>query len=66
MATELVKRKSDRPYVHGERPVHMHFCPDGEHEWPCNSPYCDEMKMECPEHGGPTPTIQGHEPWRGR
>ncbi len=62
--TELVKKKTT--YVNGDRPVHMHFCPDGEHEWQCNSPYCDLMKIECPEHGGPTPVVQGYEPWRGR
>jgi hypothetical protein len=65
MTTELVRKKSN-PYVHGERPIHEHACPEGEHTWLCNSPYCIEMKIECPEHGGPTPTIQGHEPWRGR
>lgn len=65
MSTSVVPAKT---YVHGSRPVHVHVCPgEGEiHRWDCNSPYCDDMSMECPTHGGPTPVIQGYEPWKGR
>lgn len=57
--------------VHGDRPSHRHTCqasdrPDDLHEWECNSPYCTDVISVCPDHGGPTPIIQGHEFWRGR
>jgi hypothetical protein len=64
--TEIVKSKRTNPYVIGPRPVHKHRCPDGDHEWLCNSPYCNHMEIECPQHGGPVPVIEGYEPWRGR
>ncbi len=54
-----------RNYVVGTRPVHNHKCPDG-HFWECNSPYCDNLEVECPEHGGFEPIVQGREQWRGR
>ncbi len=62
--TTLVKR--EKPYVIGPRPVHKHTCVAGEHTWECNSPYCNYMEIECPEHGGPAPIVEGYEPWRGR
>jgi len=62
----MVVRKRDNPYVIGPRPTHAHKCIEGEHEWLCNSPYCNHMAIECPEHGGPVPVIEGYEPWRGR
>ncbi len=61
--------KSETPtkriYVLGDRPKHTHTCPDG-HTWDCNSPYCEVMEVQCPEHGGPEPVQVGREPWRGR
>lgn len=59
---EVTYDKSDR--VVGDRPVHEHRCTDG-HLWACNSPYCDSVTAECPEHGGPEPIMPGREPWRG-
>lgn len=55
-----------RIYLSGTRPAHVHTCSAGEHTWECNSPYCEEMKADCPEHGGFEPIVQGREPWRGR
>jgi hypothetical protein len=52
--------------VYGQRPSHVHTCPNGNHRWECNSPYCEVLDAECPDHGGLTPIIQGREPWRGR
>lgn len=50
--------------VYGDRPVHQHFDPVANQHWNCNSPYCNDMKMAHPQNGGPTPIIQGFEPWR--
>jgi hypothetical protein len=66
MTTTMVVKKRDNPYVIGPRPTHKHTCTEGEHPWLCNSPYCNHMEIECPEHGGPVPVIEGFEPWRGR
>jgi hypothetical protein len=52
------------PWVNGDRPVHVHWCPKGGHQWTCNSPYCNDMNINCPDDGGPTPIVQGYEPWR--
>ncbi len=52
--------------VVGDRPSHVHVCPSGEHDWECNSPYCYDRAIDCPDHGGPTPHVQGYEPWKGR
>ena len=53
-----------RPYVFGERPKHIHFDPVVSQEWECNSPYCPERVIPHPDNGGPTPIVQGYEPWR--
>jgi len=50
--------------VFGSRPSHQHVCTAGTHTWMCNSPYCNDMNISCPAHGGPTPIVQGYEPWR--
>jgi len=55
-----------RIFVVGVRPSHTHTCVTGNHTWECNSPYCEEMKVDCPDHGGFEPIVQGREPWRGR
>jgi len=61
-----------RIYTVSGRPVHVHTCdvPDetgvSSHLWNCDSPYCETMKVPCPEHGGPEPIVLGREPWRGR
>lgn len=52
-------------HVVGSRPIHVHTCSQG-HQWECNSPYCDDMQTDCPEHNGPVPIVSGREPWRGR
>jgi len=52
--------------VYGDRPSHKHKCLVGLHDWECNSPYCEVLEIECPDHGGPVPFVQGREPWRGR
>jgi len=62
----LAKKSS---YVVGSRPKHVHTCGSGTdsvHQWECNSPYCEDMLTDCPEHNGPVPIILGREPWRGR
>jgi len=61
MATET---KATPNYVVGSRPQHTHHCSAG-HDWQCNSPYCEDMQTDCPEHGGFQPIVQGHEPWKG-
>lgn len=66
MTEALAKRTKTDPHVIGPRPIHVHRCPEGDHEWKCNSPYCNYLNIECPEHGGPRPIIEGYEPWRGR
>ena len=53
-----------KDWIYGDRPVHVHFCAKGNHQWRCNSPYCNEMNISCPDDGGPTPIVQGYEPWR--
>ncbi len=60
-----MKTWKDGKYVHGTRPVHTHTTDDGE-RWLCNSPYCIDMQTNPPELDGPTPVIEGQEPWRGR
>lgn len=65
MATPTVV-KPTRILVFGDRPQHTHKCEAGNHDWQCNSPYCEVMKADCPDHGGLEPIIQGREPWRGR
>lgn len=51
-------------WVYGTRPTHTHHCAAGNHQWDCNSPYCNDMNIACPNDGGPTPIVQGFEPWR--
>jgi hypothetical protein len=63
MAKEATLMTRDR--VRGERPVHTHICHDN-HEWLCNSPYCTDVKTDCPDHGGLEPIPIGYEPWKGR
>jgi len=63
---ERTETKLKRIYVVGDRPVHVHTCPESNHTWECNSPYCEVMKAHCPEHGGFEPIVVGREPWRGR
>lgn len=60
--------KATRSYVVNNRPVHVHTCAgDGQsHTWECDSPYCEVMKTDCPDHGGNEPVQVGREPWRGR
>ncbi len=64
--TSLVPVKSRGPLQSGDRPVHRHRCPAGDHEWECNSPYCNFLLSDCPEHEGIPPIVQGYEPWKGR
>jgi hypothetical protein len=33
-------------------PFHVHRCPFNEHEWECESPYCNFLRSLCTEHGG--------------
>jgi hypothetical protein len=54
-----------RIYTVNGRPIHIHTCGSG-HTWECDSPYCEIMKADCPEHGGFEPIVVGREPWRGR
>jgi hypothetical protein len=63
MATET---KPKRIYTVNNRPVHVHTCSKDSHTWECDSPYCEQMKADCPEHDGFEPIAQGREPWRGR
>jgi hypothetical protein len=64
-------------FVRGERPIHVHTCwPEGfptspnevkpNHNWRCNSPYCEILTSRCVPHGGDHPYEIGREPWRGR
>lgn len=52
----------------GGSTFHTHMCTgdDGKqrHPWRCNSPYCNNLQRECPEHGGKDPVTIGEEPWR--
>ncbi len=50
--------------VFGTRPAHVHLDPDTAQKWECNSPYCTEIELPHPDNGGPTPVVQGYEPWR--
>jgi len=50
--------------VVGSRPSHLHSDPDTNEPWSCNSPYCTEVQVPSPDNGGPTPIVQGYEPWR--
>jgi len=43
---------ADTQYVLGTRPSHVHTGPKSG-EWHCNSPYCEDMKVDKPEDGGP-------------
>jgi hypothetical protein len=62
--SEALIRK--RIYTTNNRPVHVHTCTSGDHTWECDSPYCEVMQADCPEHGGFEPVQIGREPWRGR
>lgn len=64
MSADSALAKKPKSYVYGDRPIHTHDCADGAHKWQCNSPYCTEINIACPEDGGPVPVIQGYEPWR--
>jgi len=59
-----------RIFVLDGRPVHVHSCSGGSsrqsHTWECDSPYCEVMKDDCPDHGGSERVRLGKEPWRGR
>jgi len=66
MTTALTKQDVNLDRIFGDRPVHIHTCPTGNHQWKCNSPYCEVMQEDCPAHGGLEPIRQGREPWRGR
>ncbi len=55
-----------RIYTVNGRPSHVHTCKKGDHTWECDSPYCEIMTQDCPEHGGLEPIVVGREPWRGR
>lgn len=49
-------------------PIHIHHCSEGQHDWPCISPYCEDVQTvprSCVSHGGPKPIVKGLEPWRG-
>ncbi len=52
----------------GGSTFHTHRCTGGEggtpHTWDCNSPYCNALPRECPDHGGKDPVTIGEEPWR--
>ena len=63
MSTAVTIPKKPR-YVVGSRPQHIHLDPDSNQQWPCNSPYCTELELPNPDNGGPTPIVQGYEPWR--
>lgn len=39
-------------YVIGKLPIHVHNGPKSG-KWECNSPYCNDMEVDRPEHGGP-------------
>lgn len=52
------------PHVFGTRPQHTHLDPVVTQKWQCNSPYCNDAEMPHPDNGGPTPIVQGYEPWR--
>jgi hypothetical protein len=62
--TETLK-KATRVYIVNGRPAHTHTCSES-HTWDCDSPYCEQIKADCPEHGGLEPIVVGREPWRGR
>ena len=49
-------------------PIHVHHCAEGQHDWTCISPYCEDVSSvprTCVPHGGNAPIIKGQEPWRG-
>lgn len=51
----------------GGSTFHTHTCAaEGEkpHTWQCNSPYCENLNRNCPDHGGKEPVTKGEEPWR--
>ena len=57
----------DKFFDAGGSTFHTHRCsPEGEtaHSWRCNSPYCNALPRECPDHGGKDPVTIGEEPWR--
>ena len=62
MATEALTKRPR--YIVGTRPVHVHRDPETNDQWECNSPYCTELEIAHPQNGGPTPIVQGYEPWR--
>ena len=66
----MATAKATRVFVVNNRPVHVHSCSGGtegqSHSWDCDSPYCEVMKADCPDHGGFEPVAVGREPWRGR
>lgn len=41
--------------ANGAEAVHVHACPEGPHEWVCNSSYCGSRIRMCPDHGGGAP-----------
>ena len=44
-------------FVIGDGNVHVHTCPQGPHQWRCDSAYCNSMPIRCPNHGGPVPKL---------
>ncbi len=49
----------------GGTTYHTHTCPEGDgHSWMCNSPYCQVLRANCPDHNGEEPITLGREPWK--
>jgi hypothetical protein len=48
----------------GGTTYHTHRCPENQHTWMCNSPYCNSLTDLCPDHGGAEPVVIGREPWK--
>jgi hypothetical protein len=51
-------------YEAGGATFHTHHCNTDGQAWLCNSPYCEVLTGNCPDHGGPEPVVKGLEPWR--
>lgn len=48
----------------GGSTYHTHTCPEGNHQWMCNSPYCQVLRANCLDHNGEEPITLGREPWK--
>ncbi len=44
-------------WVMGDGNIHVHTCPKDDHQWLCDSCYCNTMRIRCPEHNGPLPKL---------